>query len=563
MSRSVFIQLEPTGLEYIRMSSIAPASDARIVADRLAFAPADGRALFHDLTLSFGRERTGLIGPNGSGKTTLLRLLAGELEPGAGTVRRTGTAALLPQEFRPSAGVTLAATLGIDEVLAAIRRLEGGAARPDDIELVGDDWGLPERAVATLARFRLGHLSLDRPVGAVSGGEATRVALAGLTLRRPDFLLLDEPTNHLDRAGRDALYSFLDDWPGGFVCATHDRALLRRVDRIIEISSLGVRTYGGNYDAYRKRREDDDLAASRELDSARAELRGAEWRARELRERQARREARGRRDRSTANMPKILLNARKAQAQATGASVRAITEREVEERRARAATARSRVEERTTPRFQLPPTGLHATRALLELARVSVRFPGSPSLALAPTSLSVTGPERVAVVGANGSGKTTLLRIAAGRLLPTAGAVRRPTDEETAYLDQTGAALDPSASVLDSFRTAHPTLDSTEARHALARYLFSDEAALQPAGTLSGGERLRASLACTLGGRQPPVLLILDEPTNHLDLDAVAALEEALRSYDGALLVVSHDDAFLEAIGIERRIELRRGSSGK
>jgi len=538
------------------MSQTTHASDAHIVAERLAYAAADGRALFNDLTLSFGRERTGLIGANGSGKTTLVRLLAGDLTPSSGTVHRTVAVAVLPQDFRPPADAQLAVVLGIDDRLGALKRMEAGAGSVEDIELIADDWDLPERAAAVLVRFGLAQLSLERPVGTLSGGEATRVALAGLALGNPDFLLLDEPTNHLDAKSREALYTFVEQWSGGLLCVSHDRSLLRRMDRIVELSALGARMYGGNYDAYRARRNAEDAAAARELDSARAALRVVEREARDVRERQARREAQGRRNRATANMPKILLNGRKAQAQATSARVRAITEREVEERRARLQSARQRVEEREPPRFDLPSTGLPAGRTVLEIENVGVRFPDAERAGVENVSLRIVGPERVAIIGPNGSGKTTLLNVALGHLDPDAGTVRRLPDREVAYLNQHGAALDPALSVLDNFRAFHPMIEPTATRYALARFLFSNEAALQTVGTLSGGQRLRASLACVLGGLRPPSLLVLDEPTNHLDLDAQEAMESALREYDGALLVVSHDAEFLEAIGIERMLKL-------
>ncbi|HEU4641334.1 MAG TPA: ATP-binding cassette domain-containing protein, partial [Gemmatimonadaceae bacterium] len=190
------------------------------------------------------------------------------------------------------------------------------------------------------------------------------------------------------------------------------------------------------------------------------------------------------------------------------------------------------------------------------MTEVTVRFPGAERPVLDHVSLRIVGPERVAVVGPNGSGKTTLLRVALGSLAPDAGVVRRLPDAELASLDQHGVALDPARSVLENFRAAHPRMEATAARYALARFLFSHEAALQPVGTLSGGQRLRVSLACVLGGERPPSLLVLDEPTNHLDLDALEALEQALRAYDGALLVVSHDAAFLQAIGVERWLTL-------
>jgi ATPase subunit of ABC transporter with duplicated ATPase domains len=193
---------------------------------------------------------------------------------------------------------------------------------------------------------------------------------------------------------------------------------------------------------------------------------------------------------------------------------------------------------------------------VLELVDVTVRFPGADRTVLDGVSLRIVGPDRVAVTGRNGSGKSTLLRVATGRLAPDDGSVRRPSDGDVAFLDQDGVALDPALSVLENFHSFHPWMDATAARYALARFLFSHEAALQTVGTLSGGQRLRASLACVLGGEHPPSFLVLDEPTNHLDLDALDALESALREYDGALLVVSHDADFLEAIGVERRVAM-------
>ena len=472
------------------MSPITNSSDARIVAERLYYALPDGRELFHDLALSFGRERTGLVGPNGSGKSTLVRLLAGELAPSSGSVHHAAVVAVLPQDFRPEPEAPLSVVLGIHDRLLALQRMEAGHGTLADIELVGDDWELPAHAAAALARFGLEHLSLDRPVGTVSGGEATRVALAGLALARPDFLFLDEPTNHLDAGSRNALYAFVESWTGGLLCVSHDRALLRRMDRIVELSALGVRTYGGNYDAYRERRELEDDAAQREL----------------------------------------------------------------EERRERVTSARSRVEARESPRFALASTGLPAGRTVLELLDVTVRFPRTERPVLDGVSLTIVGPERVSVVGPNGSGKSTLLRVIAGRITPDAGSVRLPEPREVAWLDQEGAALDPARSVLENFRLFHPRMEEEAARHALARFLFSHEAALHTAGTLSGGQRLRAALACVLGGEHPPSLLLLDEPTNHMDLDAQEALESALGEYDGALLVASHDAGFLEAIGVERRV---------
>jgi ATPase subunit of ABC transporter with duplicated ATPase domains len=172
-----------------------------------------------------------------------------------------------------------------------------------------------------------------------------------------------------------------------------------------------------------------------------------------------------------------------------------------------------------------------------------------------PLSFEVRGPERIAVGGANGSGKTTLLRLITGDLEPTAGDISRLTDR-VAVLDQHVGLLDSACSILDNLRRLNPDLSDNEARAALARFAFRNKAALQIAGTLSGGERLRAGLACVFAKRQPPLLLLLDEPTNHLDLASIEVLEAALSGFDGALIVVSHDRTFLQAIGLAREITL-------
>ncbi|HET7229058.1 MAG TPA: ABC-F family ATP-binding cassette domain-containing protein [Longimicrobium sp.] len=531
--------------------------DFRLAADRLGYALADGRTLFSNITLGFGRERTGLVGPNGAGKSTLVRLLAGELSTAHGSIQRRGTIAYLPQNFELASDGTLANVLGIGERLAALGRVYAGTPEPGDIDQIGDDWDLRERAEAALARFGVGHLPLERPITGVSGGEGTRVALAGLTLRQPDFLLLDEPTNNLDAAGRDALYELVGGWTGGLLAVSHDRTLLRRVDRIVELSPGGVRVYGGNFDAYVAQKTAEDEAAARELGSAEAALRIARREAQRMRERQDRRDSRGKAQALKGGAPRIWLGMQRERSEGTRGRVLDTGERIVADGRARFDAARARVEERARMALDLPSTGLAPGKVIVEMEAVSVLRPGAGRSAPDCVSLRITGPERVAIAGPNGSGKTTLLHVIEGTLLPTSGTVRLGLDAgDVAFFDQHARRLRPGASVLESYRERNQTVGETEARHALARFLFEGDAVHQSTETLSGGQRLRAALACTLNGWRPPKLLLLDEPTNHLDLDSLAALEDVLNGYDGALIVVSHDRAFLEAIGVERVVEV-------
>ncbi|HEX6369553.1 MAG TPA: ABC-F family ATP-binding cassette domain-containing protein [Longimicrobium sp.] len=532
-------------------------SDVRVVADRLAYSLADGRTLFSGLTLGFGRERTGLVGANGTGKSTLVRLLVGRLRPSAGTITRAGSIGYLPQDFQLRTDHPLAGVLGIADRLARVDRVLAGEASAGDLDAVGADWDLRERAEAVLARLGLSHLPLDRPALDVSGGEATRVALAGVLLADPDFLLLDEPTNNLDAAGREALYAFVEGWTGGLLAVSHDRGLLRRMDRIVELTPSGARVYGGGYDLYHEQRAAQADAAARELAAAESALRAARRDAQQMRERQARRDHRGKRVAGEGGIPRIMLGMMKERAEGTGARIRETGARLVEDGRARLDAARGRVDEQARLALDLPSAAVPAGKVVVELDAVACRHPGAASPAVEGVSLRITGPERVALAGRNGSGKTTLLRLITGDLRPDAGRVRLGLPpREVAFFDQHARRLRDDASVLENYRAANPDVDETAARHALARFLFEGDAVHQSAGSLSGGQRLRAALACALNGWHPPRLLLLDEPTNHLDLDSLQALEQVLRGYDGALLVVSHDAAFLDAIGIERRIEL-------
>ena len=276
-----------------------------------------------------------------------------------------------------------------------------------------------------------------------------------------------------------------------------------------------------------------------------------------MRERQARRDGRGRRVAAEGGIPRIMLGMMKENAEGTGARVREVSARLVADGRARLDAARERVDEQARLALDLPSASIPAGKVVVELDAVTYAHPGAASPVVDGVSLRITGPERVAIAGRNGSGKTTLLRLITGELRPDAGTVRLGLPaEEIAFFDQHTRRLRDDESVLENYRATNPDVDETAARHALARFLFEGDAVHQPAGSLSGGQRLRAALACALNGWHPPRLLLLDEPTNHLDLDSVEALEQVLRGYDGALLVVSHDAAFLDAIRIDRHLQL-------
>jgi len=524
---------------------------ALITLDGLTQLSPDGRVLFDNLSLAFGREKTGLVGRNGVGKTTLLRVILGEAAPAAGVISVSGRIAVLRQQLQPPPGARLADLLGAAEALARLARIEAGEASDADLEAA--DWGLPQRIEETLAEMGLAGVALDRAAETLSGGQATRAALAALLIAEPDFIAMDEPTNNLDAEGRAAVASMLERWRGGALVISHDRALLRRVDRIVELTGLGAVVYGGAYDLYAARKAEAEAAAQRDLEHAQQALARTERGIQQVRERKDRADAAGRRSRARNDMPKLLLNARAERAENTGAGLSRLTDRLRAEAEQDLADAAARIERVRRLAFDLPPSGLPDGKLALAFEDVAFAWPGGTPV-LSDLSFRLVGPERVAVTGPNGSGKTTLIRLATGDLAPSAGRVRRGA--AAALLDQRASLLHDDETLLQNFRRLNPAADDNAAHAALARFVFRNVTALKPAGALSGGERLRAALACALLAATPPQLIILDEPTNHLDLDSIAAVEAALAAYDGALLVVSHDRDFLAAIGVGREVRL-------
>ena len=518
--------------------------------DALSYTAPDGRRLFEDLSLSAGPGRLAVTGRNGTGKSSLLSILAGELRPTSGSVSVTGRVGLLSQETGDGAGLSVGHLMGVSEGLARLARIEAGIALGDDLDLA--DWALPARMALALDGMGLAGLPPERPAASLSGGERTRARLAGLLAMETDILLLDEPTNHLDAAGRAQVSAALAAHRGCVVLVSHDRSLLRLADRFLELSGLSPRLFSGDYDAFRALRAAEAEAAVGDLEAARRDLRQAERQARQEAEKAARRARPGKEARRRGE-PKIMMNAVRNWAENSASRRSRTGEALMERAEAAAAEADARVERLNLLAFDLPPSGLPSGRRVLEMQGAGFAWPGGPAV-LSGVDLVVTGPERIGLTGPNGAGKSTLLRLACGELAPTAGQVRLSV--AAARLDQEASLPAGSASLVDAFRRMNPLASENRARAALATFLFRNTAADKPPGALSGGETLRAALACRLLGDDPPALLVLDEPTNHLDLDSVEALEAALRGYDGALLVASHDADFLDALNLTRRLEL-------
>ncbi|MFJ4517700.1 ABC-F family ATP-binding cassette domain-containing protein [Streptomyces sp. NPDC088816] len=525
---------------------------ASITCTSLSFTWPDGSSVLPGLDLAFGPGRTGLVGVNGSGKSTLLKLIAGELGPTGGSVRVTGEVGHLPQNVTLDTALRVDEALGIAAQRAALHAIEAGDVAEEHFETVGDDWDVEERALATLGELGLGRIGLDRTVGEVSGGESVLLRLAALLLRRPDVLLLDEPTNNLDLYARRRLYAAVESWPGVMVVVSHDRELLELVDQIADLSSGQVTWYGGNFSAYEEALALEQEAAERMVRVAEADVRRQRRELADAQVKLARRKRYGQKMWDQKREPKIVMGGRKRAAQESAGKHRIMHEERLAEARERLDEAVEAVRDEDEIRVDLPYTAVPPGRTVLTLRDLELAYG-----ARVDGGIDLRGPERVALIGRNGAGKTTLLRTVAGELPPVSGEVAAHVPVR--FLPQRLDLLDDGLSVAGNVARLAPGATNNRIRAQLARFLFRGARADQEAATLSGGERFRAALAALLLAEPAPQLLLLDEPTNNLDMASVRRLTTALESYEGALVVASHDLPFLDSFGITRWLLLEEG----
>ena len=518
-----------------------------------------------DLTLADG-DVTALVGPNGSGKSTLMCILVGDLPADAGSVRLAppgATIAWLPQALpareeslvdyaRRRTGVA-AADLALESTADALARGTTGAEA--DYATALEHWlGLGAADLADRlpdVAHRIG-LTVDpgRPLGSLSGGEAARASLVALLLSRHDVLLLDEPTNDLDRRGQELVVDFIRSHRGPVLVTSHDRAFLDRVATgVVELDWTQQRIghYTGSYTDYVAARE---LARAQAWDAyaGYADARDA------LVDQASQRQewgAKGHRAiRSGAEPDKHLRERDKARAD----------KQQGKAARLRRAVDRLDAVEQPRKEWQLRYAITEGQPSAAVVATLDAAVVERGDFTLGPVSLTVSRGDRVAVIGDNGSGKTTLLHALFGRL-PLAGGRRSlGTRVEIGVVDQQRALLETDASVLEVVRAELGADEDGAVRTLLAKFGLGAEHVHRPSRSLSMGERTRALMA-SFQGRSVNVL-VLDEPTNHLDVAAIEQLEEAVREFTGTLLVVSHDQALLDALGLTRQWSVDAGRVG-
>lgn len=530
-----------------------------ISAHDLSYVLPDGTPVFSNFNFHMGCEKVGIVGKNGIGKTTLLKLIAKELEPSSGSVAVHGKVSYLPQKIVYFSNQSLDKILNVDKKLSALKRAEHGVATPEDILVIDEDWNIEGEIKSILKELNLGYLSLDRTGSSLSGGEMMRCLLARLLLEKPDLILLDEPTNNLDFDSKIQFYKSLEITRAGMLIVSHDRELLNRMDGILEISNLGLKHYGGNFDFYLEQREIEENSALNKLQSHREKWIKQKKLEQETKEKQARKNSHGEKRATREGMSVLEIGSKIGQSQKTTARLKEKHEKSTLQLQSDFEKQKENLRENHMIHIDIESSKIPPWKKMIVCQNLNFKYPDSEhNLWKNPLNIEIIGNARVALSGKNGSGKTTLIQLITKKLVPTSGDIY-VGNENIAVLDQKCSLLQEHLSILENMRLFAPDdMLESEIRIRAGRFLFYGEEVFKKVAVLSGGERLRASLACLLATNNAPDILILDEPTNNLDLESICILTESLNQFDGTLIVVSHDQHFLSDLNIDEFFDLRK-----
>lgn len=510
--------------------------------------------LFRAISMSLPHGKIGLVGANGAGKSTLVRLLVEELEPSEGSIERHAKVAYLPQDYRLDLSQDVAEALGVKEKLEALAKVATEGSTPDLKKIIDNEWDLTERVKKALDHVGLATTELETPLEKLSGGQRTKVKIASLLVTNPDYLILDEPTNNLDSAGVKVIEDIVKSWDKGLLIVSHRRGILEHVNYMYDLREGELHAYGGNYTFYREARDHEEELLRKDLSRARESLEHAERKKEVVMNRQEKRNERGKAFAASGSIPRMSAGKRKQRAQKTHSKLYKFHTDRVEQRGDEYQEAKEAVFVHKPIKVDLSATTVPSGKLMLEMEKVSFSYPEKQGV-LTDFDLEIHGPERVALSGPNGAGKTTLTKLMIGELEPSSGEIRRGT-EEMRYLDQHIKLFDNEKNLLENFMRIWENDAKQLAADWLSHWHFSGKEMMRYPDELSGGERMRAALAYVLAGDNPPQLLVLDEPTNNLDLETTHQIEDALKSYRGTLVVISHDEVFLENIGVSRTIAL-------
>lgn len=516
----------------------------------------DKDVLFSNVSFTVSQgEKVALIGNNGSGKSTLIRLITKELLPSEGQIACSDTPYYIPQHFGQFNRLTVAGALGIEGKLCALHAILQGDVAAEHFTALADDWEIEEKAVAALHEWGVSGIPLSHPMHLLSGGEKTKVFLAGITLHAPTFILMDEPTNHLDDESRMRLYRFITDTTAGVLVVGHDRTLLNLLTSTYELTAGGAVYYAGNYDFYNEQKKLAVEALQTRLGESEKQLQKARKQAREVMERQQKRDVRGKKQNIKKGIGKMAMDTLQDKAEKSSVRLGSVHADRIRQLSEEASELRKTLPSLRAMKMDFMASSLHAGKTLIVASGLNYSYAEKPLWA-SPLEFVIRSGDRIHLKGGNGSGKTTLLRLITGSLSPIQGSLMRDKELTYVYLDQEYSIICDELSVLDQLSRFNSKLYDNELKTILNRFLFPVSTWNKRCGCLSGGEKMKLSLCCLMVGVQTPDIFILDEPTNNIDIRNMEILTETLKAYQGTLLVVSHDSYFVRQIEVDKQLEL-------
>ncbi|KFF03052.1 ABC-F family ATP-binding cassette domain-containing protein [Flavobacterium reichenbachii] len=512
--------------------------------------------LFSGITFTINKkDKIALTGNNGAGKFTLLQLMAYKASPSAGTIRTSALPYYVPQLTNYYNSFSTAQVLGIEEKIKALRKITAGNGDLNDYVILDDDWSIEERFKDAFAYWKLDEVSPEQVMETLSGGQKTKVFLAGIQIHQPEIILLDEPSNHLDSESRKLLYEYILNSKSTIVVVSHDRTLLNLLPVVCELNAKGITTYGGNYEFYVQQKQIESNALSQDLQNKEKELRKARETERQSVERQNKLDARGKKKQEKAGLPTIAMKTLKNKAEKSTSKLKGVHFEKIESISNSLSQLRSEIPDGDQIKLDLDDSALHKGRELITANAINFSY-GPGNLWKIPIGFQINSGERIAVKGKNGKGKTTLIKMILGKLQPNSGFISL-LNGTAIYIDQDYSLINDSLNIYEQAQQYNTKLlQEHEVKLRLNRFLFSREDWDKSCRSLSGGEKMRLILCCLTIGNQAPDLIILDEPTNNLDLQNIGILTSALKEYKGTLLVISHDDYFLNEINITQDIIL-------
>lgn len=534
----------------------ASKKEIMLILQNISYQHLNKDVLFRNINLSIqDNKKIALIGNNGVGKSTLLKIIAGELQPSEGQISILGNTYYVPQIFGQYNHLTIAQALKIESKLAALNEILSGIVTEDNLTTLDDDWNIEDRCQEALRYWNLSHLDLQQKLESLSGGQKTKVFLAGISIHQPNLILLDEPSNQLDANHRALLYQLIRDTSCTMILVSHDRSLLNQLDSIYELSSSGLVYYNGNYDFYLEEKNLYLEALHGNVKHLEKEIRKSKVKARETIERQQKLDARGKAKQQKEGVSRIMMNTLRNNAEKSTAKLKDTHSEKNKGLSDELQSLRMEIPDSDKIKFGLADSALHPGKILFKTSHLNMRYTGQ-LLWNEGLSFSISSAERIALKGKNGAGKSTLIQILLQKIQTYSGELYR-AEHTSVYIDQDYSMIDHKCSIYDQVQQFNNTgLQEHEIKIRLNRFLFAKESWDKPCSSLSGGEKMRLCLCCLTTYNIAPDLVIMDEPTNNLDIQNIAILTAAIKEYRGTLLIVSHDDYFLSEINIEREINL-------